>query len=151
MKLFTFTDPMVVDLPMAWTVRAEEITLEVSLNVLVLSRIGALSNTTFKLALLGAKTFISFYKNYLVLVSPPNIPLAASRTFGVQVASVSANDTTRLTIVDTANKFTAYQAIFSQGIRSVICEWGSIYIVENGGRVNKTLRTVNCSIFFKDM
>lgn len=84
---------------------------------------------------LGAKTFITFYKSYLVLVSPPNIPLTATRTFGIQSASVSANDTTRLTIVDTANKFTAYQATFPQGIRSVICEWGSIYIVENGGKV----------------
>ncbi|KAI1314698.1 hypothetical protein EDD11_001867 [Mortierella claussenii] len=83
----------------------------------------------------GPKTFISFYKSYLVLVSPPNIPAAASRTFGIDSASVSANDTTKLTIIDTVNKFTAYQATFSQGIRSVICEWGSIYIVENGGKV----------------
>ncbi|KAI7820795.1 hypothetical protein BC939DRAFT_217617 [Gamsiella multidivaricata] len=83
----------------------------------------------------GPKTSISFYKSYLVLVSPPNIPAAASRTFGVNSAAVSANDTTRLTIIDTANKFTAYQATFTQGIRSVICEWGSIYIVENGGKV----------------
>ncbi|KAF9197012.1 hypothetical protein BGZ50_002723 [Haplosporangium sp. Z 11] len=83
----------------------------------------------------GPKTFISFYKSYLVLVHPPNIPTAASRTFGVHSAAVSANDTTRLTIIDTANKFTAYQATFSQGIRSVICEWGCIYIIENGGKV----------------
>lgn len=83
----------------------------------------------------GPKTFISFYKSYLVLVSPPNISAAASRTFGVHAAAVSANDTTKLTIIDTANKFTAYQATFMQGIRSVICEWGSIYIVENGGKV----------------
>ncbi|KAF9350881.1 hypothetical protein BGX34_000945 [Mortierella sp. NVP85] len=83
----------------------------------------------------GPKTFISFYKSYLVLVSPPNIPAAASRAFGVHAAAVSANDTTKLTIIDTANKFTAYQATFMQGIRSVICEWGSIYIVENGGKV----------------
>ncbi|KAI8601539.1 hypothetical protein EDD21DRAFT_105583 [Dissophora ornata] len=83
----------------------------------------------------GPKTFISFYKSYLVLVSPPNISISASRTFGINSVAVSANDTTRLTIIDTANKFTAYQATFSQGIRSVICEWGSIYVVENGGRV----------------
>ncbi|KAF9932825.1 hypothetical protein BGZ67_004546 [Mortierella alpina] len=83
----------------------------------------------------GAKTFISFYKSYLVLVSPPNIPQAASRTFGLHSSTVSANDTTRLTIIDTLNKFTAYQATFSQGVRSVICEWGSIYVVENGGKV----------------
>ncbi|KAG0349145.1 hypothetical protein BG004_001569 [Podila humilis] len=82
----------------------------------------------------GPKTFISFYKSYLVLVSPPAIPMAASRSFGVN-ATVSANDTTKLTIIDTVNKFTAYSATFSQGIRSVIYEWGSIYIVENGGRV----------------
>ncbi|KAF9353336.1 hypothetical protein BGX26_008885 [Mortierella sp. AD094] len=86
-------------------------------------------------ALDGPKTFISFYKSYLVLVSPPNIPAAASRSFGISSATVSANDTTRLTVIDTANKFTAYQATFTQGIRSVICEWGSIYIVENGGKV----------------
>ncbi|KAG0221143.1 hypothetical protein BGX31_010142 [Mortierella sp. GBA43] len=72
---------------------------------------------------------------YAYDVSPPNITAAASRTFGVHAAAVSANDTTRLTIIDTANKFTAYQATFMQGIRSVICEWGSIYIVENGGKV----------------
>ncbi|KAG0353979.1 hypothetical protein BG005_006814 [Podila minutissima] len=82
----------------------------------------------------GAKTFISFYKSYLVLVSPPAIPSHASRTFDVN-ATISANDTTKLTIIDTVNKFTAYSATFAQGIRSVICEWGSIYIVENGGRV----------------
>ncbi|KAF9150102.1 hypothetical protein BG015_008084 [Linnemannia schmuckeri] len=100
----------------------------------------------------GAKTFITFYKSYLVLVSPPNIPLTATRTFGVQAASVSANDTTRLTIVDTANKFTAYQATFSQGIRSVICEWGSIYIVENGGKVyrlDEMDTSVKLDILFK--
>ncbi|KAF9215053.1 hypothetical protein BGZ59_002417 [Podila verticillata] len=82
----------------------------------------------------GPKTFISFYKSYLVLVSPPAIPSHASRTFGVK-ETVSANDTTKLTIIDTVNKFTAYSATFAQGICSVICEWGSIYIVENGGRV----------------
>lgn len=49
--------------------------------------------------------------------------------------TVSANDTTKLTIIDTVNKFTAYSETFAQGICSVICEWGSIYIVENGGRV----------------
>ncbi|KAG0274266.1 hypothetical protein BGZ95_009950 [Linnemannia exigua] len=100
----------------------------------------------------GAKTFITFYKSYLVLVSPPNIPLTATRTFGVHAASVSANDTTRLTIVDTANKFTAYQATFSQGIRSVICEWGSIYIVENGGKVyrlDEMDTSVKLDILFK--
>ncbi|KAF9169701.1 hypothetical protein BGX21_009862 [Mortierella sp. AD011] len=86
-------------------------------------------------ALDGPKTFISFYKSYLVLVSPPNIPAAASRSFGISSATVSANDTTKLTIIDTANKFTAYQATFTQGIRSVICEWGSIYVIENGGKV----------------
>ncbi|KAF9112292.1 hypothetical protein BGX27_003651 [Mortierella sp. AM989] len=86
-------------------------------------------------ALDGPKTFITFYKSYLVLVSPPSIPAAASRSFGISAATVSANDTTRLTVIDTANKFTAYQATFTQGIRSVICEWGSIYIVENGGKV----------------
>jgi hypothetical protein len=91
----------------------------------------------------GPKTFISFYKSYLVLVSPPNIPAAASRAFGVHAAAVSANDTTKLTIIDTANKFTAYQATFMQGIRSVICEWGSIYIVENGGKVSLS-RTAVC-------
>ncbi|KAG0324131.1 hypothetical protein BGZ99_002190 [Dissophora globulifera] len=83
----------------------------------------------------GPKTFISFYKSYLVLVSPPNITMAASRTFGINSSAVSANDTTKLTVIDTANKFTAYQATFPQGIRSVICEWGSIYIVENSGKV----------------
>ncbi|KAG0332221.1 hypothetical protein BG000_010237 [Podila horticola] len=82
----------------------------------------------------GPKTFISFYKSYLVLVSPPAIPSHASRAFGVN-ATISANDTTKLTIIDTVNKFTAYSATFAQGIRCVICEWGSIYIVENGGRV----------------
>ncbi|KAF9291984.1 hypothetical protein BGZ88_006635 [Linnemannia elongata] len=100
----------------------------------------------------GAKTFITFYKSYLVLVSPPNIPLTATRTFGIQSASVSANDTTRLTIVDTANKFTAYQATFPQGIRSVICEWGSIYIVENGGKVyrlDEMDTSVKLDILFK--
>ncbi|KAG0374879.1 hypothetical protein BGX24_009819 [Mortierella sp. AD032] len=100
----------------------------------------------------GAKTFITFYKSYLVLVSPPNIPLTATRTFGVHAASVSANDTTRLTVVDTANKFTAYQATFSQGIRSVICEWGSIYIVENGGKVyrlDEMDTSVKLDILFK--
>ncbi|KAF9191262.1 hypothetical protein BGZ49_003569 [Haplosporangium sp. Z 27] len=83
----------------------------------------------------GPKTFISFYKTYLVIVSPPNIPVSASRSFGISSATVSANDTTRLTVIDTVNKFTAYQATFSQGVRSVICEWGSIYIVENNGKV----------------
>ncbi|KAG0044794.1 hypothetical protein BGZ83_009928 [Gryganskiella cystojenkinii] len=84
----------------------------------------------------GPKTFISFYKSYLVLVSPPNITSAASRHFGVNSAALSANDTTRLTVIDTVNKFTAYQATFAHGIRSVICEWGSIYIVENGGKAS---------------
>ncbi|GJJ78227.1 vacuolar protein sorting-associated protein 11 [Entomortierella parvispora] len=100
----------------------------------------------------GPKTFISFYKSYLVLVSPPNITTAASRQFGVNASAVSANDTTRLTIIDTLNKFTAYQATFSQGIRSVICEWGSIHIVENGGKVyrlDEMDTSVKLDILFK--
>ncbi|KAF9585904.1 hypothetical protein BGW38_000136 [Lunasporangiospora selenospora] len=82
-----------------------------------------------------SKTFISFYKTYLIVVSPPNIPHTASRNFGIHSSTVSANDTTKLTIIDTANKFIAYSATFSQGVRCVICEWGSVFIVENGGKV----------------
>ncbi|KAG0007124.1 hypothetical protein BGZ65_006007 [Modicella reniformis] len=101
----------------------------------------------------GSKTFISFYKSYLVLVSPPNINITASRTFGVHPAAVSANDTTRLTILDTANKFTAYQDTFMQGIRSVIYEWGSIYIIDNGERVyrlDETDTSEKLDILFKN-
>ncbi|KAF9158723.1 hypothetical protein DFQ26_007306 [Actinomortierella ambigua] len=96
----------------------------------------------------GPKTYITFFKSYLVSVSPLSLPY---RGFGLN-SSVPANDTTKLTIIDTANKFVAYTATFPLGIRSVICEWGSIYIVENGGKVyrlDEMDTSVKLDILFK--
>ncbi|KAG0233879.1 hypothetical protein BGW42_007086 [Actinomortierella wolfii] len=99
----------------------------------------------------GPKTYITFFKSYLVSVSPMSMPYGNSRSIGLNTPA-PANDTTKLTIIDTVNKFVAYTATFPQGIRSVICEWGSIYIVENNGKVyrlDEMDTSVKLDILFK--
>lgn len=85
-----------------------------------------------------------FKSNYLIIVSPPVTTAShfssSSRTFGISSdRSNGTSDLTKITIFDTANKFVAYVSTFPGGIRNILCEWNSIWIVGFDGKVRFTI------------
>ncbi|CAO3609654.1 unnamed protein product [Cunninghamella blakesleeana] len=81
-----------------------------------------------------------FKSNYLIIVSPPVTTAShfssSSRSFGISSdRNHGTSDLTKITIFDTANKFVAYASAFPGGIRNVLCEWNSIWIVGFDGKL----------------
>ena len=109
----------------------------------------------------GAKSTISAYLSYIIIVSPPFIPTASSqsatvRNFvreqrtgqgapGAPLSSTSASssnlelptDISKITIFDPENKFVAYSGAFPEGVREVFCEWGEVFVLTNDSKLSR--------------
>lgn len=82
----------------------------------------------------GPKSYVSIYKHNLVIISPPT--QAASAAVRQQLARGADNsDMAKITIFDLQNKLVAYTGVFRNGIRSLFCQWGNIYVFEGSGQV----------------
>ncbi|EGN95815.1 hypothetical protein SERLA73DRAFT_95423 [Serpula lacrymans var. lacrymans S7.3] len=89
----------------------------------------------------GHKSSVHTHLNYLVVVSPPFAPSAASasatvRNFVSKNATIGDTDITKVTVFDLENKLVAYSGTFVEGVREVISEWGNIYILTNEGKLS---------------
>ncbi|KAF9978820.1 hypothetical protein BGZ73_000089 [Actinomortierella ambigua] len=89
----------------------------------------------------GPKTHITFFKSYLVSVSPPAFPFGNSKSHSQSASS----DPTRLTILDPINKLVAYSGTFAKGIRGIFWEWDTILVVENDGKLTR-LKELDTSV-----
>ncbi|KAG2053182.1 hypothetical protein BDR06DRAFT_956758 [Suillus hirtellus] len=65
----------------------------------------------------GYKLSIHTHLNYVIVISPPTTAA------------------TMVTVFDMENKVVGYTGVFAEGIREVISEWGSIYILTNNGQL----------------
>ncbi|KAI7856217.1 hypothetical protein BDC45DRAFT_581080 [Circinella umbellata] len=87
------------------------------------------------------KSSLTWFKsNYLVIVSPPvtttsQLSSAARPALSFSSKRNAMSEFTKVTIFDTANKFIAYVGTFVGGIRSVFCEWNSVWVVGMDGKV----------------
>lgn len=80
------------------------------------------------------------YQNYLVIISPPFIPTAASasatvRNFVARTANAGESDITKVTVFDPENRLVAYTGTFTQGVREIVTAWGQLYVLSNNGTV----------------
>ncbi|KAH7108049.1 hypothetical protein BKA62DRAFT_648793 [Auriculariales sp. MPI-PUGE-AT-0066] len=90
----------------------------------------------------GSKSSIQAYNNYLVIVTPPFMPSAASnsatiRNFVARSAKATATDVSKVTVFDFENKIVAFSGPFQEGVRDVICAWGKIFVLSNDGKLTK--------------
>ena len=87
----------------------------------------------------GPKLSIHAHRNYLVIVSPPLAPSAASASptirFAARNKEADKGDVGKVTIFDPENKMVAYSDTFVGGVRSVVSQWGSLYVLTNDGTV----------------
>jgi len=93
--------------------------------------------------LVGRKSSIHSHANYVIIVTPPFIPTAAStsatvRNFVARTANASETDVTKVTVFDPENKLVAYSGTFKQGVREVISQWGNIYVLSSDGTVSRS-------------
>ncbi|GBC08910.1 hypothetical protein RclHR1_08490004 [Rhizophagus clarus] len=90
------------------------------------------------LAYEGTKSEVIWFKSNLIIVSPPAQSTrytATSSTGSSNQKNTSPFELTKVTIIDTANKFIAYMGTFSHGIRTICCEWGGVYILGMDGKL----------------
>ncbi|KAL5529475.1 hypothetical protein ACEPAG_5460 [Sanghuangporus baumii] len=88
----------------------------------------------------GYKSSIHTHLNYLVIVSPPFFPSAASnsatvRNFVARNQLPDRTDVSKVTVFDLENKFVAHSSTFVEGVRAVVSEWGHIYVLTNDGKL----------------
>lgn len=89
----------------------------------------------------GPKTSVHTHLNYLVIVSPPLTANATSasatiRSFAARNVGASSTEVTKVTVFDLENKFVAHSEAFTEGIREVFSQWGSIYVLSNDGKLS---------------
>ncbi|KAJ7583306.1 hypothetical protein C8J56DRAFT_830557 [Mycena floridula] len=86
----------------------------------------------------GSKLSIHTHKSYLVFVSPPVVPTAASISATIRHAfarTPTAAEVTKVTVFDPENKFVAYNGTFPEGVREIISAWGNVYVLSNNGEL----------------
>ena len=71
----------------------------------------------------GDKSMLAWFNQYLIIVGREN----------KRAESVSRVNT--VTVYDTRNKFIAFAAGFEM-VNQIICEWGSLFILQNDGKVS---------------
>ncbi|EJU05949.1 hypothetical protein DACRYDRAFT_92166 [Dacryopinax primogenitus] len=87
----------------------------------------------------GPKSFVQSYRSYIIIVSPPFTPsVGASSTALRQLtarADSQSTDVSRVTIFDLENKYIAFTSKFEGGVKDVVCEWGSVFVLCNDGKL----------------
>jgi hypothetical protein len=83
----------------------------------------------------GRKSYVYVYKHNLIIVSPGAAAPAAVRRQDPRQGE--ASDMAKITIFDLQNKLVAYTAVFRQGIRSLFCQWGHIFVYEGNGELTR--------------
>ncbi|KAF8839390.1 hypothetical protein BDN67DRAFT_990923 [Paxillus ammoniavirescens] len=111
----------------------------------------------------GPKLSLHTHLNYVAMVLPASTPAAPNSTPLASVSAIGTStsrqrnlttdtpslsnvlltkpgnaidpDAARVVLVDTENKLEAYSGVFERGIRDVVSEWGSLYVLGNDGRL----------------
>jgi hypothetical protein len=106
----------------------------------------------------GSKSAIHLFGSYLIIVSPPFVPTAASQSATVRnfVAKnrdwSGKNDIARVGLFDLQHKFigayhppsplalishTAHSSAFEEGVRDVFVQWGRVWVLGHDGKLTK--------------
>ncbi|KIM33614.1 hypothetical protein M408DRAFT_310067 [Serendipita vermifera MAFF 305830] len=94
-------------------------------------------------ALEGPKTSMLVHKSYVVIVSPPFVPSAASasgtvrrfvasgKSGNVVAGSGGAGDISKVMVFDVENRFIAYSNTFRETVKDVFSCWGRLFVLTN--------------------
>jgi hypothetical protein len=83
----------------------------------------------------GSKQMVSIFKDYVTLVSPPQMTRNKSlRTFGATQADDIFN-TSSLTILHTDLKFIAHQESIPSQVKDIFQEWGDLFVLTLDGKI----------------
>lgn len=76
--------------------------------------------------------------NYLIIVSPPSPPSASTtvRNYVAKAPQGNGTDISKVSVFDLENKIVAYSGTFPEGVRSVVSQWGQIFVLANDGKVS---------------
>ncbi|KIJ21243.1 hypothetical protein PAXINDRAFT_96096 [Paxillus involutus ATCC 200175] len=113
----------------------------------------------------GPKLSLHTHFNYVVMVLPASMPAAPNSTPLASVPAIGTStsrqrklttdtpslsnvfltkpgnaidpDAARVVLVDMENKLVAYSGVFERGVRDVVSEWGSLYVLGNDGRLTR--------------
>ncbi|KAG9302922.1 hypothetical protein G9A89_022339 [Geosiphon pyriformis] len=90
----------------------------------------------------GSKTSMIWFKSYLIIVSPPvsqpkklTALTRPALSLGPTTKPSTPYELTKVTIFDTVNRFIAYVGNFSQGVRTITCEWGAVFLLGMDGKL----------------
>ncbi len=94
----------------------------------------------------GPKSLVSLYKDYVVLVSPPQSSiLAKPRSLG-RFGSSQPTDmfsTSTFTLLETDLKFIAHSEALSSSVKALFVEWSDLFVLTLDGKVGCSKRRDN--------
>ncbi|KIJ12896.1 hypothetical protein PAXINDRAFT_117658 [Paxillus involutus ATCC 200175] len=85
----------------------------------------------------GPKLSLHTHLNYVVMVLPASTPAATTSTPLASPGNAIDPDAARVVLVDMENKLAAYSGVFERGVRDVVSEWGSLYVLGNDGGLTR--------------
>ncbi|ORY06607.1 vacuolar protein sorting-associated protein 11 [Basidiobolus meristosporus CBS 931.73] len=84
----------------------------------------------------GTKISINWFKNYIIIVSPAREQPSTTGIGNIYSSATTAlSELNQVTIFDVNNKFSAFSASFSSGVRAVICEWDGVFVLSGDGKL----------------
>jgi vacuolar protein sorting-associated protein 11 len=107
-------------------------------------------------ALEGPKTSMLVHKSYVVIVSPPFVPSAASasgtvRRFvasgkpgNIPAGTGGVGDISRVVVFDVENRFIAYSNTFRETVKEVFSCWGRLFVLTNESTVSSSRAGSGC-------
>jgi hypothetical protein len=102
------------------------------------SRVYAYEGTSSTIRLIvGPKSAISLFKEYIVVISPPTIESKGIRSVIPNILSArpDAVEQSRVSILDIENKFIVHSGLVNGGIKDVFSSWGNLYLITTNGEV----------------
>ena len=90
------------------------------------------------LMIVGRKSAVSLFKDYIVVVSPPALETKGIRGALPNILSPrpDAVEQSKVSILDTENKFIVHTGSIPGGIKEVFSSWGNLYLISTDGEVS---------------
>ena len=91
---------------------------------------------------IGRKSAVSLFKNYIVVVSPPALETKGIRSALPNILSPrpDAVEQSKISIIDTENKFIVHTGSVPGGVKEVFSSWGNLYLISTDGEVGPYFR-----------
>lgn len=87
--------------------------------------------------MVGRKSMLSLFKDYIVVISPPTTESKGIRSSLPNILSTrpDAVEQSKVSILDIHNKFIIHSGSVTGGIKEVFSSWGNLYLITTDGEV----------------